>query len=225
MSAVVPLLLPIDTKAPSLMAVELAALMAPPIADEVLLLHVSEHPPRLDLLAELHALAEPIRDTGLPVRLRMVRGQPEERIPEVAVERNAKWILMGTSGEGFRDGGGSTTRTVMRCSPVPVIAVRPGVPPARSRDPIALVGADSGHLARSVARALAESHAVGIREFNPDLQPLDGLPPGVSVRMTVAPFDPDGGMGPWCRTLLTTDPRPVLLVSGGQRECARAGAG
>ncbi len=196
-----------------------------PLADEVLLLHVSEHPPRLDLLAELHALAEPIRDKGLPVRLRMVRGLPEERIPEVAIERNARWILMGTSGADFREGGGSTTRTVMRCSPVPVIAVRPGIPPDGSHDPIALVGADAGHLARSVASILAESHAVGVREFNPDLQPLDGLPAGVSVRMTVAPFDPDCGMGTWCRTLLTTDPRPVLLVSGGECACTQSDAG
>ena len=223
MSAGMPLLLPIDTDAPSELAVRLAALCGQRLSDEVVLLHVSEAPPPLERLAELHALAAPIREREVPVRLRTVRGIPSQRIPEVAHERGADWILMGTSGEDFRPGGGSTARAVMRTSRVPVIAVRPGVLPADPDARIALVGAQPGHAAGAIARVLAAARGLTIREHGPDLAPLDGLPAGEPVSMTVAPFDPDCAVGTWCRELLARDPRPVVLVSGGACACLQPG--
>lgn len=221
MTATVPLLLPIDTHAPSQLAVDLAAVIAPHLAQEVVLLHVSERPPPLDRLALLHALATPIREVGVPVRLRMVRGRPAERIPEIAHQRGASWILMGTSGEDFREGGGSTARAVMRASTVPVIAVRPGAGAPGRRAAVALVGASPGHPVGTIARVLADAHGLPTREYGPDHAPVDGLPAADAVRMMVAPFDPDCAVGTWCRALLCTDPRPVVLVSGGRCACHR----
>lgn len=214
------LLLPIDTTAPSQLAVELAALIGQRLAEEVLLLHVSESPPPLDRLAELHALAAPIRDVGVPVRLRTVRGIAAERIPEVARERGATWILMGTSGEDFREGGGSTTRAVMRAACVPVIAVRPGVSPGDGDTPIALIATPPGHPAVEVARVLADAHGVQTMDLGVDPSPPATGEDASHARMSVAPFDPDCSLGTWCGRLLKEDRRPVVLVSGGDCACA-----
>lgn len=213
------LLLPIDTTAPSQLAVELAAVIGRRLAEEVLLLHVSESPPPLDRLAELHALAAPIREVGVPVRLRTVRGIAKERIPEVARERGARWILMGTSGEDFREGGGSTTRAVMRAACVPVIAVRPGISTADGAPPVALIASPPGHPAVEVARVLADAHGVQTIGLGVAPSPAPGRDDAVPVRMSVAPFDPDCSLGTWCGRLLKEDRRPVVLVSGGDCAC------
>jgi hypothetical protein len=186
----------------------------------VLLLHVSQTPPPLELLAELHGLGEPIRRRGVRVKLRTTRGPPAERIIEIAEQRQVSWILMGTSGHAFRDGRGSVARRVMETSRVPVITLRPGVAPAPTTHRIAVVSAGPDTPSARVGRALAQESAARVVEYRARrqgdaptaLEPIEAS--NADFDVAVVPLEDGCAIGTWCERLLRDEPRPVVLVSG-----------
>jgi hypothetical protein len=90
--------------------------------------HVAAGHPPLDVLGALHQAAAPLEAAGLSARLRVVIGSPAEGICEAARAPDVRWVVMGTRGSSGwnHDAAGSVARAVLACSPVPVIAVRPG---------------------------------------------------------------------------------------------------
>ena len=89
-------LVPIDLSHPSRGAVAFAAQLATALHTDVRLLHVADQVPTLDQLAQLHALAEPLRRSGVTTRLRTAQGDPAATICAMA-ERH------GSSDRYFQD--------------------------------------------------------------------------------------------------------------------------
>lgn len=124
------MLVPVDLTAPSRCAIALASRLQESPAEDALLLHVTTGHSSLGQLARLHALAEPLRERGVPTRLRTLEGRPSTTICDEALARRSRLVVMGTRGEAVLDedwgAPGSVAREVLNHSSVPVIAVRPG---------------------------------------------------------------------------------------------------
>lgn len=189
------LLVPIDLTAPSRCAIGLAARVGRATGEEALLLHVSDGPTPLDHLAQLHALASPLREAGLRARLREVVGAPVENICSEAERRAVRWVIMGTRGHWDSPNNGqpgSVARGVLAQAPVPVIAVRPPSAtcdcwledPERQLDHgprvcvVSLSGAPLGST-REIASSLAG--AIGGRVVSTGGQALSGIEPDLVV--------------------------------------------
>ena len=172
------ILVPIDPSRPSRAAVQVAALLARVLDDELLLLHVSTSPPPLDRLAELHAIAEPLRGEGVPVRLRTAQGDVVERVH--AFSHGARWVVMGTRGTtlGARARGDSVAWRVLSASPAPVVAVRPsdvGVGAPLRDGPLLLVSPEEGAPAHALAAALSRAWGRDPRRCGGALRGLGGV--------------------------------------------------
>ena len=122
-------------------ALEYALELARPRGAEVLLLHVepllryaihqetaTDLPELRTKIAayaeqELGKRAEQARAAGVPVEVEAVEGNPGLRIPEIAKERGADLIVMGTHGRSGvqRVVLGSVAERVVRLSSVPVL--------------------------------------------------------------------------------------------------------
>jgi nucleotide-binding universal stress UspA family protein len=224
------ILVPIDPSRPSRAAVQVAALLARVLDDELLLLHVSTSPPPLDRLAELHAIAEPLRGEGVPVRLRTAQGDVVERVH--AFSHGARWVVMGTRGTtlGARARGDSVAWRVLSASPAPVVAVRPsdvGVGAPLRDGPLLLVSPEEGAPAHALAAALSRATGQPTRRVQPALRGpglfTGKVPPmGQPLGGAIIAFDPDCVAQVWCERVVATLPEPVLLVGGGPCACEAA---
>lgn len=115
-------LVAVDLSAPSYAAIEVASWLGKALGEDVWLLHVSPGQPSLERLAALYQLAAPLREAGVPARLRTVTGGIVSQIVHEARRRGCRWILTGTSGA---QNDGSVARALMARSSLPVLAVRP----------------------------------------------------------------------------------------------------
>lgn len=222
------LLVPIDPTDPSVAAVSLAASLGAALGHELVLLHVSETPPPLDVLAALHRLGEPARARGVPVRLRLAQGDPRTVVCEQAQARGAAWIVMGTRGGPLLDAdpGASLAGSVMRCAPVPVVAVRPGRPDGGA--PLAVVDGGAA-VVRELGLVLADAR--GLRplacrplvEGTPPWTPAEGRAPAAWGGAVIA-FSPDCEGLAWCGRVLQETAGDVVLVSHGPCGCAEVAA-
>ncbi len=203
-------LVAIDLSAPSYAAIEVASWLGKALGEDVWLLHVSPGQPSLELLAALYQLAAPLREAGVPARLRTVSGAIAPQIIHEARRRGCRWILTGTS--GTRDDG-SVARALMARSALPVLAVRPadaGLPralphisgvflraPPRSRAP----------LSWDIAGLLADTLRVPLRLIaagetcGPDVCAADAL-------VVLAPDQPINLDDERCTALLVSSPVP-----------------
>ena len=217
-----PLLVPIDLSAPSANAVWLAARLAPVLGCDVVLLHVADGPTPLDLLADLHALAQPLRDAGVQARLRIARGNPAEAIAQEAVRRGCEWIVMGTRGTQASGAhpAGSVAQAVMTRSAVSVAAIRPGDSnlPVGDGLAVAVVSGSYGSAADKLARILAIALHGQSRPFRvnhahtgPLLLPDGPDSPGYGA--AVLSYDPYCVVGSWCAQVVRSETGPVVLVS------------
>ncbi len=80
--------------------------------------------------ADLRAFVQPVRDTGVPVEVELVEGEPAAEIVNAATRDGVDLVVMGTHGRsGFeRLVLGSVTERVLRKAPCPVLTVsRPAV--------------------------------------------------------------------------------------------------
>lgn len=145
------ILCPIDFSATTEASVRLALSLAQEAGGKILLTHVLESPDTrgwpsryrealdeaqadqaLSTEARLHALVpEPAKDWCEPDAI-VGMGRPSDRILQLAEERSADLIVMGTHGGNFltRALVGSTTNAVIRRSSCPVLTVLPGQPVA-----------------------------------------------------------------------------------------------
>jgi nucleotide-binding universal stress UspA family protein len=227
-------LVAIDLTAPSRYAIELSALLARATGLSPLLLHVSEGQPPLRLLADLYALAEPLRTDGSTPRLRTAQGDPASRICEHALAHRARFVVMGTRGHRRDDARatGSVARQVMASCPLPVIAVRPQSLsiPAGHRAPqdvqaIALMDAvGAGDAARGIARFLVQATRGRLLEVPRGTSWRTGLEPAATPDQApahlVLSIDPTSPTPAWVEHLLHEEPTPLVLVSEHQRPVA-----
>jgi nucleotide-binding universal stress UspA family protein len=79
--------------------------------------------------AELERMLGELQDAGISCEYVALQGSPEQRIVELAKERGATLIVMGTHGRGGLSHVllGSVAERVLRLAPCPVLTVR--VPP------------------------------------------------------------------------------------------------
>lgn len=218
-------LVAIDLSAPSRYAIELSALLARATGLSPLLLHVSAGRPPLHLLADLYSLAEPLRALGSTPKLRTAQGDPSTCICEQALARQARFVVMGTRGQGRTQATGSVARRVMASCPVPVIAVRPQtlalptcLPASLEGQSVALMdAAEPGDAARSIARFLVEATRGDLLEVPRGSAWRDGLAsaagPGSRPAHLVLSIDPAAPTPRWVEHLLHEEPTPVVLVS------------
>lgn len=226
------ILVPIDPTQPSRAAVQVAALLARALDDELLLLHVSTTPPPLARLAELHAVAEPLRTEGLTVRLRTVQGDVVERVQSFS--HGARWVVMGTRGTTLGAGaqGDSVAWRVLSGAAAPVVAVRPSMsgPATALRDgPLLLVAPQPADPAHALARALSAATGQPARRVQPAAEGpalfTGGMPStGHPIGGAIISFDPNCVSRGWCERVVSHLPEPVLLVGGGGCGCAPAAA-
>lgn len=221
-------LVPIDLSHPSRGAVAFAAQVAGALGTDVRLLHVASQPPTLDQLAQLHALAEPLRRRGVPTRLRTVQGDPAQTICAMADRHDAAWVIMGTRGAQIaEEGAGSVARAVMRGCSRPVVAVRPRDDEAALVDfgPSILVSSGADPAPSQLAHLLGSGFHDGRPGPGPRdrlLQPIHGGPPLPRQGTAIVAFDPVCANGAsWCGRLLVEDQgRAVVLVSSLQCGCS-----
>ncbi len=219
-------LVAIDLSAPSRFAIEVSALLARSTGHEPLLLHVSPDRPSLRQLADLYALAEPLRTFGSTPRLRTAQGDPARTICEQARAREARFVVMGTRGHHAQTGKGtgSVARRVMATCPIPVIAVRPqgaGSPgPAHPRGSrvVALMDANHpGRTARTIARFLVDATHGSLLNVPSRTDWREGLGPGHSAQRSpahlVLSIDPSTPTPAWVDHLLHEETTPMVLVS------------
>jgi nucleotide-binding universal stress UspA family protein len=223
-----PFLVAIDLSAPSRRAIEVAALLARATGLEPLLVHVSERPPALRQLADLYALAEPLRAFGSTPHLRIAEGEPARCICEQAEHRGCAFVVMGTRGHSgaAAQAPGSVARAVMATCRIPVIAVRPQADPGGvdgdqdpdGREVIALMeaGRASG-TAHRIARFLVEAVHGSLVRVPPVFRWRDGIADPIlhAPRAThlVLSVDPRLPTPTWVDRLLDEEPGPLLLVS------------
>ncbi len=210
------ILVPIDPTAPSRAAVRLAGMLALEQDHDLVLLHAAMPRPSLETLAALHRIAEPLRAQGVGVRLRTVAARPAEAICREATRRDCAWVVMGT--RGTADTEDSLAMQIMGCSPVPVIAVRPGTSDATL--PVGWVSR-SRDLAFELASTWAASLGSPLRRLR---AATDGGPPLVdfngdetTVSDVIIDFDPRCDTMGWCAKVLREVPGTVLLV--GSEHC------
>ncbi len=194
-------------------ALRVAGLLARATGEVPLVIHVSGAPSPLADLADLYVLSAPLRAGGARVRIRTVEGDATEGICRCAAVTPCRWILLGTHRDPDEPPG--LARSVMRCSPLPVAAVRPAPcdpPSARAREVIlASNGEPTGGAPRVFAGLLAEGAGVPLQEVpEPRLRTRTGGSPG---RIVVVPVDPDGPEPAWILDLLRWDPGTVVAVS------------
>ncbi len=214
-------LVPIDLSHPSRGAVAFAAQLATALHTDVRLLHVADQVPTLDQLAQLHALAEPLRRSGVTTRLRTAQGDPAATICAMAERHDTAWVVMGTRGALIsQEGGGSVARAVMQGSNRPVAAVRPrddAAQPVRG-GLLALVAPQEATRAIELAHLLGQGVQAGRQGPGPGerlLQPHPGGPPLPREATAIVAFDPGCvNDATWCSRLLLEDSRrAVVLVS------------
>ena len=221
-------LVPIDLSHPSRGAVAFAAQVASALGTDVRLLHVAAQPPTLDQLAQLHALAEPLRRRGVATRLRTVQGDPAQTICAMADRHNAAWVIMGTRGAQItEDEGGSVARAVMQSCSRPVAAVRPRDEEGALVDvgPAILVSSGEDPAPSQLANLLGGGFHNGRPGPGPRdrlLQPINGGPPLPRQGTAIVAFDAGcTNGGAWCGRLLMEDQgRAVVLVSSLQCGCS-----
>lgn len=214
-------LVPIDLSHPSRGAVAFAARLATALHTDVRLLHVADQAPTLDQLAQLHALAEPLRRSGVPTRLRTAQGDPAATICAMADRHDAAWVVMGTRGALIsKEGGGSVARAVMQGCSRPVAAVRPREDEAQpvSGGLSVLVAPEQAIHANLLAHLLGQGIQAGRPGPGPGerlLRPHPGSPPLARDATAIVAFDPGCvNDAAWCSRLLLEDSRrAVVLVS------------
>ncbi len=218
------ILVPIDATAPSRAAVEVATALAARDGSDLVLMHVhpGPEPAGLDLLASLHGIAEPVRSLGVSVRLRVRTGDPIREVCGWAQRHGMQLVVTGTRGGPLvgTESAPSMARALMKCSTVPVLAVRPGrggLGPGPG--PVRLV-ADQPSLASEVAQLLAE---VWDRVLEPSS--IAQLPADVRSQtdgsLTVLAFDPTCSSSHACGRLVEKRPEVIVLVSDVSCGCRR----
>jgi nucleotide-binding universal stress UspA family protein len=218
-------LVAIDLTAPSRYAIELSALLARATGLSPLLLHVSEGRPPLRLLADLYALAEPLRALGSTPRLRTAQGDPAACICAQARAHQARFVVMGTRGHSRVQTTGSVARRVMAGCTAPVIAVRPQtlalpacLPWSAEGQSVALMDpAGPGDAARTIARFLVDATRGDLLEVPRGSAWREGLAPSAShvpaPAHLVLSIDPAAPTPGWVEHLLHEESTPVVLVS------------
>lgn len=226
------ILVPIDPTDPSRAAVSVAALLAQDLGEQLLLLHVSAELPPLARLAELHAIAEPVRAEGLVVRLRTVQGDVVERILERSRAADVSWVVMGTRGPSLLAGhhGDSVAWRTLQRANAPVVAVRPGLSGAKLGGGALLVVAPPEH-ARPADLAASLARVSGGRSLSAEVDPAaPGLLRLRSTRSPIAPaavilsFAEDCVQNGHCQRVIEQIPALVMVVGGGEVPVALAHA-
>lgn len=225
------ILVPIDVSAPARAAVEVASTLARALEESVVLVHahVGPDPADLEVLAALHELAEPVRDQGIQVHLRVLTGDPVSNLCDWANAHDISLIVTGTRGpqDLTIDRSASTARALSQCASVPVVAVRPG------RDGLGMAGGGI-HLvdpAHRTARHIAERlGAVWARSPDP-VEALTSAPylsGGVAdevAGLTVVSVGDRTPWSAWCEAVLLHARGTLLIVTRGDPEAARGSAG
>jgi|GEM_PF-2619404 len=212
-----PILVPIDVSAPARTAVDVATTLARARHEDVVLVHAhpGPEPAGLELLAALHELAEPVRDRGVRVRIRVVTGDPVGRLCRWARENRASFIVTGTRGP--TDPATSTARGLSLCSSIPVVAVRPSIPnqdagygPIHVVSPAHTTAADiAGGLAAQWNRPSVSTPWSGA---------MGTLPPEVledETALTIVSVEGADAWPEWCESLVRDALGSVLIVSRG----------
>jgi nucleotide-binding universal stress UspA family protein len=219
-------LVAIDLSAPSRSAIELSALLTRATGLSPLLLHVSKGKPPLRQLADLYALAEPLRALDTAPRLRTAQGDPAEQVCAYAAMHGARFIVMGTRGHHDRSANatGSVARRVMTCSEVPVIAVRPqtlALPQEHDLprgQPVALMDtAGPADAASAIARFIVQATQGRLFTVPSGSAWRQGLgrehAPYEAPAHLVLSIDPTAPTPAWVDHLLHVEPTPMVLVS------------
>jgi nucleotide-binding universal stress UspA family protein len=107
--------------------------------------HFSEHPEskfnkwmgkvRQEYKAKLSRIEDELRAQGISCRVRVLKGEPSKKIPQVARSEKADLIVLGKRGLGLIDRmlTGSTTLKVLKESKIPVLAAKKAEPEATVR--------------------------------------------------------------------------------------------
>lgn len=196
------ILVPIDLTTSSRCAVELAALLARATGLPPVLLHVTDGHPPLELLGQLHDMANPMWDAGLEPRLRTLPGSPADRICEQARVRAARWVVMGAGLDPTGRIQGVTLSVCERCA-APVLAVQaPQAGPPIPRGPVC-VRRPASPCAREAAGLLARALSGPAENARPHA--LAHLPEmGVEVVSLEGRCETPTEPGPVLRVLVTS---------------------
>jgi len=223
------ILVPIDASAPSRAAVRVAAGLAKAQDDALVILHVHSgpHPASLDILARLHELAAPARERGVSVRLRVVRGAVVDQICAWSRRPGVRMVVTGTRGQkpSSADTHESVARVLMKCSPVPVVAVRPGDDGLGTVDGPIQVIAVPGSVTATVALQLSRVWQRPTVEAQVTASPqlVDTTLVRRSDVLTVMPFDPDCEWADWCVEFMEQARGALALVGGEGCGCEVSG--
>lgn len=189
--------------------------------------HIGPEPASLDILAQLHEIAEPAHDEGVSVRLRVVRGQVVDQICTWSRRSGVGLVVTGTRGlkPSSTPVHDRTVRALINCSPVPVVAIRPGEDGMGTADGPILLVSGGNSLPLTIAQQLSR---VWRREIvNASLVAGPKLIDTVFIRrsdiLTVVPFDPDCACADGCVELMTRATGGLALVGRGGCGCAEAG--
>jgi len=120
------ILAPLDGSEASRRSLPLALELAAVLEARVTLMRVIENDDEeLEALSDLHDVAHRLADQGLSAEIWIERGEPVEKILEVARDESAELVVLTTRGGsgGPDDRLGRVTSQVMNRSPVPVLAV------------------------------------------------------------------------------------------------------
>ncbi len=214
------ILVPIDASAPARAAVRVATAlaMAQNIGLVMLHVHTGPQPASLDILAQLHEIAEPARNEGVAVRLRVVRGAVLHEICAWSQRPEVRMVVTGTRGPNPSSLPvlESTARALMKCSSVPVVAVRPGADGLGAKDgPIQVVsGGTTLPLAIGHQLSRCWNREMVLAPAPTNLAQVDSNLVDCSNALTVVPFDPDGDWVGWCVELMRRAKGGLALVGG-----------
>lgn len=217
------ILVSIDASQPTRAAVRLATVLGRARQLPLVLLHVhpGAEPADLDLLADLHDLAEPIRRQGVAVHLRLVSGDPVTEVRHWAQRLGAELVVTGTRGAAIASGPDerSFARRLMLSAELPVVAVRPGGVDHLSS--VHLVGRTSA-AAEGFASDLAGALRLDLTQDEAVPAPVcvDSAAIGEDDALIVVPFDPACEWSEWCGSLVARAAGTVALVGGPDCGCS-----